>query len=125
MTQVLWILRFIYSSNLGTVKATNPRFGLYVMPFFINSSRIGAACFTVSPSTLATTIAVEDVASLLQMTKLYITSIYRIPQIVYGFVLDVLRLSSKLPISGMLSDATARVTHEFVTPRYLATSAPE
>ena len=39
-------------------------------------------------------------------------------------VLDVLKLSSKLPISGLMSDDTARVTHEFVTPRYLATSAP-
>ena len=43
----------------------------------------------------------------------------------YGtFVLDVLKLSSKLPISSLLSDDTIRVTHEFVTPRYLATSAP-
>ena len=38
----------------------------------------------------------------------------------YGtFVLGVFKLSSKLPISGLLSDDTIRVTHEFVTPDLL------
>ena len=55
----------------------------------------------------------------------YGTFVLSVLKLDYGtFVLSVLKLSSKLPISGLLSDDTIRVTHEFVTPRYLATSAP-
>jgi hypothetical protein len=61
------MMRFMNSSNMGTVKAVSPWFGLQTMPFVISELLVSSAATAVMEAALTASVSIGDACAAYQV----------------------------------------------------------